>query len=261
MWCVMMRPGEDIAGYTLSALSIQACVTDIVAWVKQAGSTGPCRWLACMNPHSYVLALDDTSFSQALHSADWLIPDGVGVVLASKISGGRIRSRVTGSDIFRGVMVELNREGGSSVFFLGSTDETLAAIRARVAVDFPNVRVAGTYSPPFKPIFSDEDQKQMVAAINAATPDVLWVGITAPKQEKWIHQNLHKLDVRFAAAIGAVFDFYTERVIRSHTVFQRLGLEWLPRLIQEPRRLWTRMFISAPIFIWHVVRSKIHNSA
>lgn len=253
---VMIRAGEDIAGYTVGKLGVQACVVDIVAWVKQAGSNGQCRWLACMNPHSYAAALDDASFSHALHAADWLIPDGVGVVLASKTLGGHIRERVTGSDIFRGVMVELNRLGGSSAFFLGSTDETLDAIRARMAVDFPNVRVAGTYSPPFKPVFSGVDNERMVAAINAAAPDVLWVGMTAPKQEKWLYEHFGQLNVRFAAAVGAVFDFYTGRVKRSHPVFQRIGLEWLPRLVQEPRRLWRRMFVSAPIFVWHVLRQR-----
>ena len=93
-----------------------------------------------------------------------------------------------------------------------------------------------------------------VVGIDVAAPDVLWVGMTAPKQEKWIFENRACLNVKFAAAIGAVFDFYTGQVKRSHPVFQRFGLEWLPRLIQQPRRLWRRMFVSAPIFVWHVLR-------
>ena len=94
----------------------------------------------------------------------------------------------------------------------------------------------------------------MILAINAAAPDVLWVGMTAPKQEKWIRANQDRLNVRFAGAIGAVFDFYTGKIKRSHPVFQRFGLEWLPRLLQEPRRLWRRMFLSAPVFVWHVLK-------
>jgi N-acetylglucosaminyldiphosphoundecaprenol N-acetyl-beta-D-mannosaminyltransferase len=97
----------------------------------------------------------------------------------------------------------------------------------------------------------------MIAAINASKADVLWVGMTAPKQEKWIFENRARLNVKFAGAIGAVFDFYTGRVKRSHPVFQRLGLEWLPRLVQQPRRLWRRMFVSAPIFVWHVLKQKV----
>lgn len=253
----MKQAGEDIAGYTIGTLGVQGCLSDVVSWVKQAGPSGHCRWLGCMNPHSYAVALNDVQLSAALHDADWLIPDGAGVVLASKILGGQIRERVTGSDIFRGVLGALNQAGGYSVFFLGATEETLDAIRARMATDFPHVQVAGTYSPPFKPLFSDEDNARMVATINAAAPDVLWVGMTAPKQEKWLHAHRGQLNVKFAAAVGAVFDFYTGRVKRSHPVFQRLGLEWLPRLIQEPRRLWRRMFISAPVFLFAVLRARL----
>lgn len=256
----MRKSVEDIAGYQVSTLDVQACVADIMARVtcKQPISKGEhCHWLACMNPHSYAVALRDQPFSQALCAADWLISDGAGVVFASKLLNGQIRERVTGSDIFQGVLEEMNRTRGCSVFFLGSTDEALTAIGSRMAEDYPNVRLAGTYSPPFKPVYSQDELDAMVTAINAAKADVLWVGMTAPKQEKWIFENRARLNVKFAGAIGAVFDFYTGNVKRSHPVFQRMGLEWLPRLIQQPRRLWRRMFISAPIFVWHVLRQRI----
>ncbi|SFD91701.1 WecB/TagA/CpsF family glycosyltransferase [Nitrosomonas sp. Nm166] len=257
----MIGPVENIAGYKVGAQSVRACVTDIVSWIKNRKQVRKkdenCRWLACINPHSYAVALNDVVFSRALHAADWLIPDGAGVVFASKLLNGHIRERVTGSDIFQGVLEELNRTNGYSVFFLGSTDETLAAIRARMVVDYPNIRLAGTYSPPFKPVYSKEELDAMVTAINDAAPDVLWVGMTAPKQEKWIYENRTRLNVKFAGAIGAVFDFYTGQVKRSHPFFQRIGLEWLPRLIQQPRRLWRRMFVSAPIFVLHVLRQRL----
>lgn len=255
----MSQRVENVAGYQVGTQGVSDCVGDVVNWIsgRAAEPTGRCRWLACMNPHSYAVSLKDSTFSRALHEADWLVPDGAGVVLASKILGRRIRERVTGSDIFKGVLEALDRTGGHSAFFLGATEETLAAIRARMASDYPNVRVAGTYSPPFKAHYSQSELDAMVNAINAAAPDVLWVGMTAPKQEKWIHAECGRLNVKFAAAIGAVFDFYTGRVKRSHPVFQRLGLEWLPRLIQQPRRLWRRMFVSAPIFVWHVLLQRL----
>jgi N-acetylglucosaminyldiphosphoundecaprenol N-acetyl-beta-D-mannosaminyltransferase len=112
---------------------------------------------------------------------------------------------------------------------------------------------AGAYSPPFKEVFSEADSRKMVDAVNAAKPDVLWVGMTAPKQEKWIHQHRDRLNVRFIGAVGAVFDFYTGRVKRSSPVFQKLGLEWLPWLIQEPRRLFYRNFVSTPKFLIKVL--------
>jgi len=253
-----MRKIERIAGYAVDTLDVQGCVDSVVRWVmgKPARRGDDCRWLACMNPHSFAVSLDDALFSSALKEADWLIPDGTGVVWASKILGGEIRQRVTGSDIFKGVMEKLNGSGPFKVFFLGSTPETLAAIVERVAKDYPNLELAGTYSPPFMPDYSESELSAMIEAINVTVPDVLWVGLSAPKQEKLIYQNRGRLDVRFAGAIGAVFDFYTGRIKRSHPFFQRLGLEWLPRLLQEPRRLWRRMGISAPVFLWHVLRQR-----
>lgn len=240
--------------YTIVAGSTCDCLDDITESI--ATTTGP-RWFACLNPHSQVIAKDDPAFSEALHAVDWLVPDGVGVVLASRFLGCPVPERITGSDVFHGLNDRLNRNGGGSIFFLGSTDRILAEIRRCMAMDYPNLRVAGTFSPPYKPEFSVTELNEMIAAINAVKPDVLWVGMTAPKQEKWIHQNRHRLQVKFIGAIGAVFDFYTGRVKRSHPVFHKLGLEWLPRLLQEPRRLWRRMGISAPLFVAEVVGRKL----
>lgn len=243
---------EDILGYQVVKEAVEPCVDRITSWIEQGDN---CRWLACLNPHSYVVSLDDSIYSESLHAADWLIPDGVGIILASRFQNGSIQTRITGHDIFTDVHKRLNSTGGR-VFFLGSTEETLGQIRNRMAIDYPNVQVVGTYSPPFKSKFSTEDNQAMLAAINAAKPDVLWVGMTAPKQEKWIYENMDKLQVKFAGAIGAVFDFYTGKIKRSHPVFQRLGLEWFPRLIQEPRRLWRRNFISSPKFLAKVFLHK-----
>lgn len=240
--------------YEIAADSIEECVDTIARSISE--TSGP-RWLACLNPHSYAIARDDPDFLQALREADWLVPDGAGVVMASRFLGCPVHERITGSDIFRGLHDRLNRRGGASIFFLGSTEEVLADIRRRMAADYPNLRVAGTFSPPYKAEFSQADLDEMIAAINAAKPDVLWVGMTAPKQEKWIRQNGDKLDVKFIGAVGAVFDFYTGRIKRSPVVFQKMGLEWLPRLIQEPRRLWRRNFVSSPQFLLCVLLARL----
>jgi N-acetylglucosaminyldiphosphoundecaprenol N-acetyl-beta-D-mannosaminyltransferase len=244
---------ESVLGYAVDTHNVAGCADSIMATLVQGDRR--CRWLACLNPHSYAVALGDLGFATALADASWLVPDGVGVVWASGILGGQVRERVTGSDIFYALHHRMNAARGMSVFFLGASENTLAEICARMALDFPNIRVVGTYSPPFKATYSEQELDAMVSAINATQADVLWVGMTAPKQEKWIFENRARLDVRFAAAVGAVFDFYTGHVKRSHPVFQRLGLEWLPRLLQQPRRLWRRMFLSAPIFVLHVLRA------
>jgi N-acetylglucosaminyldiphosphoundecaprenol N-acetyl-beta-D-mannosaminyltransferase len=251
------RRRENIAGYLVETLDVRACISEITDWIRCAGEEDGCRWLACMNPHSYTESLKDGLFTSALHDADWLVPDGSGVVLASKILGGNIKERVTGSDVFEGVSTRLNEYGSGRIFFLGSTEATLLKIIHCMARDYPNLSVVGTYSPPFKPVYTDSELDEMVAAINAASPDVLWVGMTAPKQEKWLCQQAGRLNVKFAAAVGAVFDFYTGNVIRSQPLFQRMYLEWLPRLIQQPRRLWRRMLVSAPVFMWHVLLQRL----
>jgi N-acetylglucosaminyldiphosphoundecaprenol N-acetyl-beta-D-mannosaminyltransferase len=252
---------QDILGYGVDAHSVEECA-DIVFATLRGGTVDrrQCSWLACLNPHSYAVALDDILFSQALKDADWLVPDGAGVVLASRLLGQGVAERVTGSDIFSALHQRMNASGGMKVFFLGATEGTLSLIRDRMAKDYPDIEVVGMYSPPFKPEYSHTEIDEIINAINAVEPDVLWVGMTAPKQEKWIHQNRGRLKVKFAGAIGAVFDFYAGQVKRSHPVFQRLGLEWLPRLIQQPKRLWRRMFISAPLFVWHVFKQKMQHA-
>jgi N-acetylglucosaminyldiphosphoundecaprenol N-acetyl-beta-D-mannosaminyltransferase len=244
---------EEIAGFGVCTDSIELCVARIEDWIK---GTVEQRYFVCANPHSLVCAKTDLVFSQAIRNADLVTPDGFGIVLASRILGGVISGRITGYDIFKGVTRQLNGRAASRVFFLGSTDEVLLNIRDRLAVDFPNVEVVGTYSPPFRNEFSEQENQEMVDAINKVNPDVLWVGMTAPKQEKWIYEHRKRLNVKFIGAIGAVFDFYSGNVKRSHPVFQNLGLEWLPRLIRQPRKLWKRNFVSTPLFLWTVFRER-----
>lgn len=243
---------EDILGYSVDTLSSIDCCEEIVDSVTR-GQKG---WLACFNPHSYAVSLKDNVFSSALSNANWLVPDGIGVVYASKFLRGGVKERVTGFDIFKGVHDRLINTNCTRVFFLGSTDDTLLKIRKRMQEDYPELQVVGFYSPPFKLTYTDTELQEMISAINDVKPDVVWVGLTAPKQEKWILNNISKLDVKFVGAIGAVFDFYTGQVKRSSPIFQKLGLEWLPRLIQQPKRLWRRMFISAPVFVVDVFKEK-----
>jgi N-acetylglucosaminyldiphosphoundecaprenol N-acetyl-beta-D-mannosaminyltransferase len=241
---------ENVLGFPVATLGRDECVE----WVLGELMHGARRlFLACANPHSLVVAKDDEAFAAALSSADILIPDGVGMVVASRLRGGRIRTRVTGSDVFLGLSERLARERPPlRYFFLGSSEETLAAIERRLAERFPAIGVAGSYSPPFKASFDPRDEDAIVAAVNGARPDIVWVGMTAPKQEKLIARVRERLDVQLVAAVGAVFDFFSGRVTRSHPVWQRVGLEWLPRLMRQPRRLWRRTLISAPRFLWLV---------
>lgn len=245
---------ENIFGYQISTSSIDVCVAEITSWIQQQMKA---KYFVCANPHSLEIARLDPFFDQAIKNADLITPDGIGIVIASRISHGKIRERITGNDIFCGLSDRLNQERGYRYYFLGSTENVLDGIQQKMHKDYPNIAVVGTYAPPFKHEFSENEHRQMIEAVNQAKPDVLWVGMTAPKQEKWIYQNRDKLNVKFIGAIGAVFDFYAGTVKRSHPRFQRYGLEWLPRLLREPRRLWRRNFISNPTFMIRVLKEYI----
>jgi N-acetylglucosaminyldiphosphoundecaprenol N-acetyl-beta-D-mannosaminyltransferase len=185
--------------------------------------------VACANPHSLVVASQDAEFQEALKDADLLLPDGSGLILAARILNMPLYQKVAGFDFFynfSSYVADQQRE--VRFFFLGAAPYVLERIIARLRVDFPSIVVAGTYSPPFKTAFTDHDNAVMIEAINRAKADVLWVGMTAPKQEKWIWKNRDRLNVRLVGAIGAVFDFYAGTKKRSSPFWLKLGLEWLP---------------------------------
>ncbi|MGD0237100.1 MAG: WecB/TagA/CpsF family glycosyltransferase [Syntrophorhabdales bacterium] len=215
------------------------------------------RYLACINPHSLVVSEDDSEFKQALKTADILIPDGFGIVLASKILGLPTRHRVSGPDFFLDFTKHANSLGSLKYFLLGSSERVIEKMVKRLKQEAPNIDVCGVLSPPYKERFTEDDNESMVHAINACRPDVLWVGLSAPKQEKWIFQNREKLDVPFVAAVGAAFDFYAGTKKRSSLFWQRVGLEWLPRWLREPIRLSGRNLKSTPIFLSWVVRERL----
>jgi N-acetylglucosaminyldiphosphoundecaprenol N-acetyl-beta-D-mannosaminyltransferase len=219
-------------------------------------------FVACANPHSLVVASRDGEFRDALQDADLLLPDGSGLILAARILKLPLRQKVAGFDFFFNFC---NYAAGESreirFFFLGAAPFVLERIVARLRVDFPSINVAGTYSPPFKDVYTADDTADMIEAINKSAADVLWVGMTAPKQEKWIWRNRDKLNVRLAAAVGAVFDFYAGTKKRTSEFWLKHGLEWLPRLLKEPRRLWARNFKSTPIFLSWVARERLRQIA
>lgn len=211
-----------------------------------------------INAFSYDNARKDVLFSEALQKGDVLIPDGISIVKACRFLNAKSqpKERIAGWDLFVYEMEKLNRVGGK-VMFLGSSDAVLNLIRHRVAEKYPKIEV-DTYSPPYKPEFSDEDNEAMISAINHSNPDLLWIGMTAPKQEKWAYIHLNRLDVHcHIGTIGAVFDFFAGTVKRAPERWQRAGLEWLYRLLSEPRRMWRRYFIGNAKFIYYIMVEKI----
>ncbi len=207
-----------------------------------------------INAHSFNTVQRDVDFSKALQSSSVLLPDGISVVWAMRLLTGQKIKKIAGADLFAYEMQRLNAMNGKC-FFLGSTEATLQKIRNRAAKEYPNVKIY-TYSPPFKSEFSEVENKVMIDTINAVQPDTLFVGMTAPKQEKWAHQHYDELKVGHVCCIGAVFDFYAGTVKRAPHWMIKMGLEWFYRLVSEPRRMWRRYLVGNALFIGHVLSEK-----
>lgn len=243
----------NILGYETSAAGLSADV-ELAGNILDSAVLG--RYVACLNPHSLVEARTDSAFAKALSEADILLPDGIGIVLAAKLLGLRLHERVAGFDFFSALSRQAQDGDGLRYFFMGSTDAVLEKIVSRLSNEYPKITVCGTCSPPFSDELDEQDTDAIVQRVNAAKPDVLWVGMTAPKQEKWIYKNKDRLQVPLIGAIGAVFDFYAGTRKRAPEWVCRMGLEWLPRLLREPRRLFRRNFVSSPVFLMMVLREK-----
>lgn len=210
-----------------------------------------------INAHSYNVARKDELFAEALTKGDYLIPDGMSVVKACKWlhAKSQPRERIAGADLFEYEMDRLNKKCGT-VMFMGSSEKTLAKIVDQAAKVYPNLKVV-TYSPPYKPEFDEADNKAIVDAINMTNPDLLWIGMTAPKQEKWTYSHWNELNIHcHVGTIGAVFDFFAGNTKRAPQWWQKHGLEWLYRLIKEPRRMWRRYIIGNTVFLWNMLGEK-----
>lgn len=210
-----------------------------------------------INAHSYNTAQKDVVFAEALTNGDVLIPDGASIVKACRWikAKSQPKERIAGWDLFVHEMEKVNKENKGAkkkVMFLGSSNNVLALIKARAEKDYPNIEVI-TFSPPYKPVFSDEDNRMMIESINNTKPDLLWIGMTAPKQEKWAYAHWNELNINcHAGTIGAVFDFYAGTIQRAPMWWQEHSLEWLYRLLKEPKRMWRRYLIGNILFLWNI---------
>ena len=243
-----MNSTTNILGFEVSTLSVSEIVTSSLLCDGQLV-------VNTLNPHSYAEQKHDIEFKNALLSSDVLIPDGSGIALAAKFLNNTKVNKIAGYDLFFEVMTQLSKKNGK-VFFLGSTDNVLKKISERAKLDFPKVDVYAL-SPPFKGDFDSYDIACFSKKINDVNADVVFVGLTAPKQEKLIANLKEFTNVEFLSGIGAVFDFYAGTVKRPSELWLKLHLEWLVRFIGEPKRLWRRNFISTPIFLLDLLKWKI----
>ena len=211
--------------------------------------------ISTINPHSYCLSKNDSIFNKSLQSSDILLPDGIGIVLAAKILNKQTIKKIAGADIHQYLLQQADLKN-QKVFYLGASEKTLELISYRIAHEFPNIKLAN-YSPPYKPQFTRSETAQMLEKVNDFKPDILFVGMTAPKQEKWVFANKEDINANTIVSIGAVFDFYAGNIKRSSDFWISIGLEWLPRFLKEPKRLARRNLVSTPKFLVEILWFKI----
>lgn len=210
-----------------------------------------------INAHSFNTAQKDALFAEALMKGDVLIPDGASIVKACGWINAKSqpKERVAGWDLFSFEMSALNDNAlKKRVMFMGSSEKVLSMIKEKAAEVYPHLEIV-TYSPPYKPEFSDEDNAAIIKAINDADPDLLWIGMTAPKQEKWTYSHWNELNIHcHVGTVGAVFDFFAGTYQRAPQWWQDHSLEWLYRLIKEPKRMWRRYVLGNPLFLYNIAK-------
>lgn len=209
-----------------------------------------CRVINCISPNSYGISVKDIEFKEALKTTDFLVLDGVYFALAGILLKGKNIKRNQGPDVFKHFIERLN-EGSGKAFFLGSTETVLQKIRERMQREYPNISVS-TYSPPFKPEFSETDNNEIISKINVFQPDVLFVGMTAPKQEKWSIQQREFLNCGLIVSIGNVFDWYAGTQKPIHPLFFKMRIGWLVRIFLRPE-IFKRNISNQMLFFWHLI--------
>lgn len=226
----------------IDAIEWQQALEQLSAWGHRRES----RYVCLCNVHSVVTARQEPAFQQVVNDADLALPDGAPIAAALRLEGHATQRRINGPDLMWRHLRQCEREG-LPVFFYGSTDETLAALKHSMLLAFPRLKIAGLVSPPFRELTPEEDEAY-VQQINASGAAALFVGLGCPKQEHWMAAHRGRIHA-VMLGVGAAFDYHAGIVKRAPKWMQRNGLEWVYRLISEPRRLVWRYLQTNTIFL------------
>ena len=242
----------NILGTRFSRINMKDTLKTIEKFITNGRESQVC----VTNAYSLVLMQKDKEFKDITNSASLVVTDGKPLIWISKLYGEPIPERVAGPDLVY-EFSKISAKKGYKLFFLGSDSTTLKKMIENLKKIFPFLQIVGAYAPPFKKQFPERENEKMLALINKVKSDILFVGLGAPKQERWIWEYKDKLRVPVSIGVGAAFDFVAGTVKRAPEWMQECGLEWLFRLCQEPGRLWKRYLIGNPIFLWLVLKEFI----
>ena len=233
----------NVLGVGISVLNLRTALAAI------AGAVGARRkgYICVTGVHGVMEAQDDAALKKILNDAFLCTPDGMPMVWAGKLAGHRDMRRVYGPDLMLDICA-WSETSGCKHFFYGGADGVAELLAQKLKAKFPKLAVVGCYTPPFRALTADEEA-QLQAQVRAARPDILWVGLSTPKQEKFMAEYLPKLEVTLMVGVGAAFDFHAGLVSQAPRWIQRSGMEWFYRLCCEPRRLWKRYLRNNPLFI------------
>lgn len=243
-------PTINILGVDIAAIDMNWLLSFTKDHIKALSGD----YICVANVHTTITAYEDEDYCTIQNSGIMAIPDGGPLSTVGRKRGAENMGRTTGPSYMGEILKESVSQGWTHYFY-GSTQETLDKLKSTLEKDYPGIRIVGMYSPPFRPMTEDEDM-EIVSAINEVSPDFLWVGLGAPKQEKWMAAHQGKVK-GLMVGIGAAFDYYAGNIERAPEWMQKSNLEWVYRLIQDPKRLFKRYLVTNSKFIWDaVVRGK-----
>ncbi|MGN0134648.1 MAG: WecB/TagA/CpsF family glycosyltransferase [Anaerotignum sp.] len=240
-----MSKKTHVLGVPFDAVTMEQAVAKAKKMLGEEGQ----HFICTPNPEIVMEAQKDKELMNILHEADMVIPDGIGVVWASKYSEIRLKERVAGYDLTQNLMAELAATGETFYFFGGAPGVASAAARMMMK-KYPGLKVVGVHNG----YFDEKEEKKIIQDIKTKSPSILLVGLGAPKQEKWIYDNIRLVGAKVAIGVGGSFDVMAGNVKRAPKIFQKLGLEWFHRLITQPTR-WRRM-MRLPKFALTVLKTK-----
>lgn len=243
-----MHERVDILGVRISAVTIDSACRIIEGWIKERR-----KRYVCVAPVSTIVDCQrDGAYRNIINTADMVTPDGMPVVWLARAKGYSYVDRTYGSDLMRTICSRGVSQGLRHYFF-GATPEVLQHLKQYLQKQFPGINIVGMISGPFRPR-AELEQEDVIAAINDTQADILWIGLGSPKQDFWMQLHRGRLEAPVMIAVGAAFDFVAGVKHQAPRCMQRSGLEWLFRLICEPRRLWKRYLIGNSLFLYYVLK-------